>query len=78
MTNPLKIYRDVGDTTVEIIPEVKKEDFTSTMEGEIAHFIKCVREEKEPSSSGEKGLRVMRLLDGIYESARIGKEVRIG
>jgi len=77
ITDPLKIYKEVGNTSVEITPEVKKEDFTSVIEGEIAHFIECVKEEKEPGSSGEKGLKVMRILDGIYESARSGREVRI-
>ena len=78
MTNPLKIYQNAGDTTVEITPEIEKGNFTSKIHREIAHFIRCVREKKEPSSSGEKGLRVMRVLDAIYESARTGKEVRIG
>ena len=77
MTNPLKIYQNAGDTTVEITPEIEKGNFTSKIQREIAHFIRCVREKKEPSSSGEKGLRVMRVLDAIYESARTGKEVRI-
>ena len=78
MTNPLKVYQEFGDTSVEVTPEVKKEDFTSGMEREIAHFIKCIKERKEPSSSGEKGLRVMRILDAIYESAKTGREVRMG
>ncbi len=77
MTNPLKVYQEFGDTSVEVTPEVKKEDFTSGMEREIAHFIKCIKERKEPSSSGEKGLRVMRILDAIYESAKTGREVRM-
>ncbi len=47
------------------------------MKGEIAHFIECIREKKEPGSSGEKGLIVMRRLDAIYESARTGREVRM-
>ena len=78
MTNPLKIYQNAGDIPVEITPEIEKGNFTSKIQKEIAHFIRCVREKKEPSSSGEKGLRVMRVLDAIYESARTGKEVRIG
>jgi len=48
------------------------------MEREIAHFVECIKEKKEPSSSGEKGLRVMRILDAIYESAKTGREVWVG
>lgn len=78
MTNPLKIYKEIGDASVEVSPEVKKEDSICQVEGEIAHFIKCIKEKKEPSSSGEKGLRVMRILDAIYQSARTGRKVRMG
>ena len=46
---------------------------------EAEKMVKVAREEKrEPSSSGEKGLRVMRILDAIYESAKTGREVRVG
>lgn len=78
ITNPLKIYKEIGDTSVEVIPEVEKEDNTSGLEREIAHFIESIKEKKEPSSSGEKGLRVVRILDAIYESAKTGREVRMG
>ncbi len=78
ITNPLRIYKDVANASVEmIIPEAKSQDLAPSMEGEITHFIECVREQKEPGSSGEKGLIVMRILDGIYESARTGREVRL-
>ncbi len=48
------------------------------MEREIAHFVECIKEKKEPSSSGEKGLGIMRILDAIYESAKTGREVWVG
>lgn len=76
-TNPLRIYQEIRGTSVEITPEVKKNDFASSTAGEITHFINCIKEKTEPSSSGEKGLKVMRTLEAIYESARTGREVRM-
>lgn len=40
-------------------------------------FVKCVRTGSKPEASGEDGLMVMKMIDAIYKSARIGKEVRI-
>jgi len=42
-----------------------------------AHFVECIREDREPSATGEQGVTVMRILDAIYESARTGAEVRL-
>ena len=41
------------------------------------HFIECIREDKPPISSGYDGIRIMKILDGIYESARLRKELLI-
>lgn len=76
-TNPLKLYKEMGDTPVEVTPEVKAEDFSSSIEKEIAHFIECIMGEKQPASSAQKGLKVMKIVDAIYESAKVGKEIRM-
>lgn len=39
-------------------------------------FIDSILEKREPIASGEHGVKVMRILDGIYRSAETGKEVR--
>ena len=41
-----------------------------------AEFIDSIVEQRQPMATGEQGLKVMRILDGIYESARTGREVR--
>ncbi|MBN1351992.1 Gfo/Idh/MocA family oxidoreductase [candidate division KSB1 bacterium] len=43
----------------------------------IAHFIDCIRNDREPISSGKEGIKLMKILDGIYESARLGREISI-
>jgi predicted dehydrogenase len=42
----------------------------------VAHFIDCILEGRKPEATGEQGVTLMRLIDGIYESARLGREVR--
>lgn len=44
---------------------------------EIDHFIDCVRTGKAPRSPLEDGLTVQKRLEGIYTSARLGKEVEL-
>ncbi len=41
------------------------------------HFCRAILNDTEPMATGEEGLIVMRLLDALYESARIGAEVRL-
>ena len=43
----------------------------------IAHFVDCLLNGKQPLSLGEDGLRMMKLLDALYQSAETGDEVQI-
>lgn len=44
---------------------------------QIQDFIEAVREDREPSINIEEGRKPLAIIAGIYESARIGKAVRI-
>jgi hypothetical protein len=41
-----------------------------------SEFISSILENRPPMATGEEGLKVMKILDGIYQSAETGKEVR--
>jgi len=41
------------------------------------HFVDCILDGKEPLATAEHGVRVMEILDALYESAQKGKEIRI-
>jgi predicted dehydrogenase len=41
------------------------------------HFIECVRDGKQPTTSAETGLRSNLIIDAIYESSRTGGEVKL-
>jgi predicted dehydrogenase len=43
----------------------------------VAHFIHCVRNGLPVESTGEQGLALMTIIDGLYESAQTGREVRL-
>ena len=41
------------------------------------HFVECILEDRQPDPAAEHGVTVMKILDGIYDSARTGRESRI-
>jgi len=71
---PLEIYTEHYDSPVDI---VLAPDKTTGYEGEVAHFIDCILKDKEPSPNGEEGLYIQEILDAIYKSAEMGKQVEM-
>ena len=41
------------------------------------HFVDCIIDNKQPLATAEHGVRVMEILDALYESAMKGKEVKV-
>jgi predicted dehydrogenase len=44
---------------------------------EIDHMSECVMQDKEPLTAGEEGLRDLKIMTAIYESARFSKPVKV-
>jgi predicted dehydrogenase len=44
---------------------------------EMDHMSDCVMNNKEPATPGEEGLRDLRIMMAIYESARTGKTIKL-
>lgn len=72
--DPFRIYKDMHGSIVDITPGFPN---VSGHEMEIRHFVDCLLTGKQPISTGEHGLEVVRILNGIYKSAATGKEVRL-
>lgn len=72
--DPLEIYGEEENYLVDSTPTVRDED---TFSNEIRHFIDCIKEGKEPMITAEDGLLVQKMLNGIYDSAKAGKEIRL-
>ncbi len=41
------------------------------------HFIDCICSGTQPTATGEHGLEVTKIIDAIYKSSKLGKEVRV-
>jgi predicted dehydrogenase len=53
-----------------------KNQFQSMFDRQVSHFADCVAGTAECISPVEDGVELMKILDGIYESAETGREVR--
>jgi predicted dehydrogenase len=73
--SPLKVYKELHGTLVDVTP-VSLPDIKPNV-AECAHFIACARGDTECLVVPEQVLDVQAVLDGIYESARTGREVRL-
>ena len=69
-------FSEMNGRLVDIEPDgVSELDFDSLFKVEIAHFVDCILNGTECIAPAEDGVELMRILDGIYESARTGHEV---
>ena len=72
----LKLFTDINNymTNVERTAPTAL-SFEGLFENEINHFVDCVMNGTPCRAPAEDGIMLMKILDGIYESARTGHEV---
>ena len=70
--DPLTIYGEEAHYLTDATPTVARENI---FENEIRHFLDCVKEGRQPIAPVEDGVRIQKILNGIYDSARLGREV---
>lgn len=73
--NPLRIEKEMHGNLVNVTPEkpiTPKELYRSSFRYEMRHFIECVRHNRQPVSSGEEALKVLKVVEAIYKAARKG------
>lgn len=85
-TKGVLVQRNVGggyDFEAEILTEEGESHFTKKLDrrtqrapSSYHEFVNSILEKRAPIATGEHGLKVMKILDGIYKSAATGKEVR--
>lgn len=71
--DPLMIYGESEDYLVDSMPTFDEKEIA--FDNQIRHFLDCIKEGKGPISTIEDGVQIQRILNGIYESAKLGKEV---
>ena len=75
---PLRIHKAMHGQLVNVTPAVEggKNYYKESYRKEINHFIECIQKKKTPRTTGEEALKVLKILDAMYESASTGREVR--
>ena len=71
--NTLRIFTEQYGKTADIIPNFGK-DLHGHMEN-LKNFAAALRGEAEPVFKPEQGLNMIKILEAIYDSARLGREV---
>ena len=71
----VRLFAEEAGQPVDIRPRFNMDD---EYRREVRHFVDCIREGTETIAPGEQGLRLMRIIDAIYESAASGREVQLG
>jgi predicted dehydrogenase len=74
LTDTLEIYQGFGDTTMDAKPRlVAREGHAQIING----FVDAILEGKTLTPDGQEGLDRVRLIDAIYRSAELGREIVI-
>ncbi len=72
--DPLMVYGEEGQHLSDPkLPFIKNDPYLT----EINHFLDCINNGKKPESTLESGLAVQKMLNGIYDSAKQGREVNL-
>lgn len=71
---PLRVFKDMHGTTADISLGFREVNGHMM---EMVHFVECCLDGKPVLAPGEDGLAVQKMLDAIYESAEVGREVTI-
>jgi predicted dehydrogenase len=72
---PPMIFKDEAGTMVNLEPGFLPK--TDEFQVKMRHFIECVQTRKPSEAPGEHGLLVQQMLNGIYRSAELGREVAL-
>jgi predicted dehydrogenase len=76
--NPLKIFKKMHGTLMNVTPmkmEKPANIFKRSYEYELKHFFNAVQNDTEVISNGDEALQRLKIIDAIYKSAKLGKEI---
>ena len=71
-----RIAEDTSEFTAPGIEQISTK-VRNQFAAEMDHFAECIVSAKQPWTPGEEGLQDQRIMEAIYESARIGKPVHL-
>lgn len=70
--NPFVIY---GEEAGYLTDERPLAESKNMFESQVRHFLDCIRKGTSPLATLEDGMQIQKILNGIYESARLGREI---
>jgi predicted dehydrogenase len=76
--NPLRILKKMDTELFDITPKGFKQspnEIKSSYEFELKYFLSTINGTNNIVSSGKEALSVMRVVDNVYKSAKLGKEI---
>lgn len=76
--NPLKIFKKINSDLLEVTPKtpgIPNNMIKSSYEFQMKHFIGAAKGLHNLVSTGKDALKVMKIVDAVYKSAKSGKEV---
>jgi predicted dehydrogenase len=74
--NPLALFEDQEGKLVTV-PLRPKQGEASTFELQLRNFLDAIRGKAEPINSADQAVALMEMIDGIYASSELGREVPI-
>ena len=79
LLNPFRIHKGMHGTLVNVTPtlDTSRNQFKQSIEAQIVHFTDALRRGQKPMGHAEEILPIMELMDAVYRSAELGKEVRL-
>lgn len=72
--NPFVFYGEDGGYLTDNHPTVAGKNMFAN---QIRHFLDCVKTGQTPIATLEDGMQIQKILNGIYDSARLGREVQL-
>jgi predicted dehydrogenase len=72
---PLTLFEDQNGTLENV--EVELPDDRDSFELQLANFVDAIRGRAEPINNAEQAYELMEMLDAIYASSSLGREVPI-
>ncbi len=76
--NPLRIHKKINNELIEVTPKTSKSEqgfFKKSYEYQMKHFIGAVKGLYKIFSPGNEAMKVMQVVEAVYESAKSNKEV---
>lgn len=72
--NPFVIYGEEGGYLTDSKPIAAGKNM---FDNQIRHFLDCVKTGQTPIATLDDGMQIQKILNGIYHSAKLGKEVQL-